>query len=445
MRLLTAFLATASALVCSDIKYVHERLDCCSSNATVCGELKTSYRTDPAQTTTCCQNPGAESLTRRFDFELSFADLVFNTGFRQNDEDPGANEISEDVQFHSMTDDSVTLQVFVEKWGNEYRAGTYLLEAANASMIVGELVSQRDDLVTRRVVPGSLRGTFRPGDPVEVSSRVLFVDGVARRVPAPVNDAWTPAMFGVAYEEVTYASDVGDLRAYLTTGGDAGVIVWVHGFGGTYTRERLAMTVAMHTPEYKMLIVNVRNDPGEPTDGRGIATYGVTEWRDIDAAITYAHDRFGLPIFLYGISGGAGPVAVWSAEGDPTRVRGIVYDGPTINFAGSIQRNGAARYPFLNADFFAPILAFTEAVYDINLDDYDHRDTVVRSRIPTLMYHYDYDAWNDPADYEYVARRRSEAITHVYFENTGHCTGYNADHVQFLSALHTFLDRLALP
>ncbi len=427
------------SLMCRDLKYVYRRINCCSTNLSTCIDLKSAYRNDATPNGTCCAYPVDESFSTRFQTEQFFANAIFETGFQMSDTPP-QGEVVSDVRLFSITENQVTLQVLVDKYSTEFQSGTYLLRSQNASVIVGNIISQNESFVTRAIITGSQHGTFNIGDVVEVNADVQFVEGVPQRIPERVNNIYTPDLFGLQYEEIVYTSDVGNLRAHLTTQGDKGVIIWVHGFNGRYNLQGLGLRIATHNPDYKMMIIALRNDIGEPTSGRGIATYGVTEFQDVKAAVDYAHTRFGLPIFLFGVSGGASPVAVFDAQENDNRVKGIIYDGPNANFRGSVKNNGAIRFPFVDPALFDGFIAFTETLYDINFDDYDHRELVIQSRKPTLMYHYDLDSWNSPADYDYIIKRRNEEITYVPFENTGHVVGYLRNNTKYLSALATFLD-----
>ena len=142
----------------------------------------------------------------------------------------------------------------------------------------------------------------------------------------------------VEYEDIFYESDVGSFPAYLTSKGDNGIVIFVHGFRGNYAREVFSLMRAKDLEElgYRSMIISYRNDRGSK-DPSGIYQYGVTEWADIDAAVDEAR-KSNENIILFGISGGGGPVSSWIENTDDlSKVNGIIYEAPVISFWESVE------------------------------------------------------------------------------------------------------------
>ena len=104
---------------------------------------------------------------------------------------------------------------------------------------------------------------------------------------------------------------------------------------------------------FRSMIISYRNDRGLPKDPSGIFQYGVSEWKDIDAAIDEAR-KISQNVVLCGISGGGGPVSSWIQNTDDlSKVSGIIYEAPVISFWESVEVNGAARFPWLPQGLFS--------------------------------------------------------------------------------------------
>ena len=62
----------------------------------------------------------------------------------------------------------------------------------------------------------------------------------------------------------TINPDLGEFPAYLTNEGDVGIVIFVHGFRGDYSREVFAKMRAGEIVDmgYRSMIISYRNDKG---------------------------------------------------------------------------------------------------------------------------------------------------------------------------------------
>ena len=225
---------------------------------------------------------------------------------------------------------------------------------------------------------------------------------------------------------------------------NVGIVIFVHGFRGDYSREVFAKMRAGEIVDmgYRSMIISYRNDKGLPKDPSGIFQYGTTEWKDIDGAIDKALE-FTDNVVLWGTSGGGGPISSWLGNvGDKTKVKGIIYEAPVINFWESVEVNGAARYPWVPQQLFGYFKIFTEIRYGIDFEDMNFTDNVINSDIPVLLFHGDDDEWVPVEMSDLIAENRDTNFTYIRYENVGHVTSWNADPDNYVYQLDAFLSGL---
>ena len=234
--------------------------------------------------------------------------------------------------------------------------------------------------------------------------------------------------------------------AYLTSTGDTGVVIFVHGFRGAFERDFTAMLRApdFESLGFRSMIISYRNDANAPKDPSGLYQYGVTEWIDLDNAIKYVEENINPEkIVLWGTSGCGGPVTSW-LQNNPNsdRVDGIIFEAPVISFWESVEVNGKARYPFIPELFFPYIKLFTEIRYGVDFDTMDFRDALVKSEVPVLLFHGDDDEWVPVDMSDYIAANRRTNFTYIRMSNVGHVTSWNADPVRYIFEIEKFLESL---
>jgi pimeloyl-ACP methyl ester carboxylesterase len=311
-------------------------------------------------------------------------------------------------------------------------------------------MSTEGTIVKRELI--SLNGTIVEGDRIRGTSlvvrdenneyKILGTSGWSGQASEGV---YTPkSVSNLDYETIYYESNLGKFPAYLTNDGDVGIVIFVHGFRGDYSREVFAKMRAGEIVDmgYRSMIISYRNDKGLPKDPSGIFQYGTTEWQDIDAAINKALE-FTDNVVLFGTSGGGGPISSWLENvGDENKVKGIIYEAPVINFWKSVEVNGAARYPWVPKQLFGYFKIVTEIRYGVDFQKMDFTEAVINSNIPVLLFHGDDDEWVPVEMSDLIAESRVNNLTYIRYENVGHVTSWNADPDNYVYQLKTFLTNL---
>ena len=380
-----------------------------------------------------------------------FSGVIYNGGLNPEFTDSSSIGTAEDrVIVTNITANSIQLNVEEELWGPLLERGIYGIIGQNGDALVGNILSTSGTIVERELL--ELNGTIVEGDRIRGTSLVIREEnndykilGTSGWSGQAEEGVYTPkSVSNLDYETIFYKSDLGEFPAYLTKEGDTGIVIFVHGYRGDYSREVFAKMRAgdLVNMGYRSMIISYRNDRGLPKDPSGIYQYGATEWRDLDAAINKALE-FSDNIVLWGTSGGGGPVSSWLVNtDDKNKIKGIIYEAPVINFWESVEVNGAARFPWLPSQLFSYFKIFTEVRYDVDFSEMDFTDAVINSTIPTLLFHGDDDEWVPVSMSDLIASERKENFTYIRYENVGHVTSWNADPDNYVYQLELFLNSL---
>ena len=380
-----------------------------------------------------------------------FSGVIYEGGLNPDFNDTESIGTAEDrVSVIKVNNNSIVLNVEEEMWGPLLERGVYGIIGQNGDAVVGNIISTEGTIVERDLI--NLNGTIVEGDKIRGTSLVVLdnegeykILGTSSWSGQASEGVYTPkSVSGLDYETIYYQSDLGEFPAYLTNDGDVGIVIFVHGFRGDYSREVFAKMRAGEIVDmgYRSMIISYRNDKGLPKDPSGIFQYGTTEWKDIDGAIDKALE-FTDNVVLWGTSGGGGPISSWLGNvGDNSKVKGIIYEAPVINFWESVEVNGAARYPWVPQQLFGYFKIFTEIRYGIDFENMNFTDNVINSDIPVLLFHGDDDEWVPVEMSDLIAEKRDINFTYIRYENVGHVTSWNADPDNYVYQLDTFLSGL---
>ena len=381
-----------------------------------------------------------------------FSGVTYEVGLNPEFENTAEVGVAEDrVIIEDLSEKTISLNVQEEMWGVMLEDGIYGVLGENGSAVVSSILSLEGDIITREIL--QINGELKIGERVSSSSLLKIengkysilgtddyegIDESGKYTPKSVSDT--------DYEYIEYESDLGMFPAYLTSEGETGVVIFVHGFRGAFERDFTAMLRApdFENLGYRSMIISYRNDANAPKDPSGLYQYGVTEWIDLDNAIRYVEQNINPDkIVLWGTSGGGGPVTSWLQNNpDSERVDGIIFEAPVISFWESVEVNGKARYPFIPELFFPYIKLFTEVRYGVDFDTMDFRDALVKSEVPVLLFHGDDDEWVPVDMSDYIADNRRTNFTYIRMSNVGHVTSWNADPVRYIFEITKFLNSL---
>jgi fermentation-respiration switch protein FrsA (DUF1100 family) len=150
--------------------------------------------------------------------------------------------------------------------------------------------------------------------------------------------------FGYAFEPVELRSDIGALPAWIVPGASTSDVwmVYAHGIAGRRESGYKALSVAQPLG-INSLLFSYRNDAGAPPAPEGIYGFGVTEWRDLEAAVKLAQDRGARRIVLAGDSMGGAIIGEFLRRSSEVRwVVAAVLDSPALDIT-AVVRGFASR------------------------------------------------------------------------------------------------------
>ncbi|MGB3594880.1 MAG: alpha/beta hydrolase [Ornithinimicrobium sp.] len=235
------------------------------------------------------------------------------------------HEKKDNVEILEVGKDTVTLRAEPHTVA-EGRYGLWLDRGAG-HVRLGDLL-ERDDkdgqLTVTRAVLGVDFGNLEPG-PARWNS--YFYSG-------------TPtSALGLDYDEVLVRSDIGDLPAWrVRPDRDEGRwAILIHGRSARREETMRAIPV-LRREGYTCLVPMYRNDDGAPASIDGRYNLGLSEWRDVEAAIQYAVLHGAQDIALVGWSMGAGIVLqTLDCSAMAGWVDKVVLDGPVIDWGDVIS------------------------------------------------------------------------------------------------------------
>lgn len=178
--------------------------------------------------------------------------------------------------------------------------------------------------------------------------------GVDLGEPAPGPARWNKYFYcgdpgsalGLQHEDVLVTSDVGDLPTWRVPGAPDAAghhddwAILVHG-RSAQRGETLRAVPVLHRLGYTCLIPMYRNDIGAPPSSDGRYSLGLSEWRDIDAAMRYALAHGARRVVLVGWSmGGAIVLQALNRSDVAHRVQRVLLNGPVIDW-GSVLAHQA--------------------------------------------------------------------------------------------------------
>ena len=189
-----------------------------------------------------------------------------------------------------------------------------------------------------------------------VIDRTLTVGPLARAFapdpkvsdPFALNYAGDPKKaFGYRFETVGIATALGNAPAWWVPierpANPQVAALYVHGIAGR--RENgYRQLAALRDAGIPLLMISYRNDAGAPRAPGGFYTFGLDEWRDVDAAITWLRSRGYTRILLAGESMGGGIVGQTIVHSPQrTAVTALLLDSPALDFRHVIRGLVASR------------------------------------------------------------------------------------------------------
>lgn len=300
---------------------------------------------------------------------------------------------------------------------------------------IGSVLAEDDESVTRKLLT-------HIGSTSRLSADAAFSGWYFQR-PEELHLPFTPELIG---------SGVGPCPAWLFPSGDGEVwAIQIHGRGTTRS-ETLRAVPVFHALGITSLAVSYRNDGEAPRSRAGTYTLGATEWRDVDAAVSFARRRGARRIVLMGWSmGGAIALQVALSSAHRTIIEGVVLDSPVVDWRVVLDHQAkllglpspvaGLAMGALRSDWASSVARTGGAI------PFDQLDVVSRAaelRHPILILHSDDDGFV-PSDASHdLVVARPDLVEMQVFSVARHTKLWNYDQQRWSDSIHSWLHRHGL-
>ncbi|USQ81876.1 alpha/beta fold hydrolase [Ornithinimicrobium faecis] len=256
---------------------------------------------------------------------------------------------------------------------------------------------------------------------------------------------------GLDFENVHVPSDVGDLPAWRVppredTERPGEWAVLVHGRSAK-REETIRALPLLHDLGFTSLVPKYRNDQGAPPSADGRYNLGLSEWRDVEAAISYAVSQGARQVTLLGWSMGGAIVLQTLDRSDYARfVVKVVLDCPVIDWGVVLSHHADLNKLPRLASMLGKVLMGRKATrhlvgvaepLDIAVTNWVARAGELRHRI--LLMHSRTDDVVPYGPSEELANKRADLITLDLWDGPLHCREWNTDAERWERTLAAFL------
>jgi len=339
----------------------------------------------------------------------------------------------DDIQILVVEDDSVTLRLTSDS-GQPGRYGLWLDGGHGHARVGAVLGVDVESGCVRRVLEGVDAGELRVG-------------------PARWNQyyfAGSPQdALGLPSRDVEIAAEIGMLAAWEVPPSVSTANRWailVHGRGAR-REECLRAVPVLHELGFTALIPMYRNDIGAPSSSDGRYSLGLSEWRDLEAAMRYAVDAGAREIVLFGWSmGGAIVLQTLDRSSLSDRVTAVVLDAPVIDWADVLRHHGALnKIPgpieslsrSLIGRRWARRLVGVHEPIDVALTNWEHRADELTHR--TLLIHSLEDEFVPAGPSVALAAKRPDLVRFEPWREARHTKEWNVDPERWDAVVRDFL------
>jgi pimeloyl-ACP methyl ester carboxylesterase len=333
-----------------------------------------------------------------------------------------------DFEVAAVDSGSITLQLG-EDPGNLVRPGVWGVDYAGGFGRAHDVIDRGSESVTRNfeLLQGSLPAV---GEMVEFESLALPEDPTTLLDPAPV--------------AITYPGPLGDYPAWwFPADGDTWVIL-VHG-NSMNIADHAKLVPALHGAGYPVLEITYRNGIGAPEDPDGKLQYGVTEWKDLEAAVEYALNQGARRVDLIGASMGGAVVTHFLYESsDAPAVGAVVLEAPMLDFGRTVDVNAAReKLPLVGLSVPQSLTSVAKWMASWRFGvDWKAMDLLMgsdRLRSPVLIFHGTEDTDVPIETSRDLPSLRPELVTLVEVPGASHMAAWNVNPEGFESQMLAFL------
>jgi hypothetical protein len=250
--------------------------------------------------------------------------------------------------------------------------------------------------------------------------------------------------FAIEYEEVRVPGQLGVNPAWLVPGERDTWVILIHGEGLDERAQALRILPVIEEAGYPVLIITYRNDSAAPDDG-SYYRWGLTEWRDVEAAISFVRNRDpdddSAKFVLFGYGMGGNIAMTHLHESDSTSdVLGVVLDSPVLDLGAVVDRLDDERN--IPALISSAAKAVARVRFGLEWSQLDQTHRVDQFDVPILLIQGMEDEMLPIETTEAFANALPNLVTHETFEGAGRTEAWNVDAERYNEAVAEFLTRI---
>lgn len=251
------------------------------------------------------------------------------------------------------------------------------------------------------------------------------------------------AALSLPFETVRLDTPLGQTEAWLVpaAGVEAGRAVYVHGIAGAREDGYRALSI-LHEAGWSVLLITYRNDPSAPPSPEGSYGFGLTEWPDLEAAVSRMAPTSGDRVLIVAESMGGAILGQFLKQSPLAgRVQAVALDSPAISFGAVIDHlaaQGDKPLPGLIAWTAKQILPFKTP---LPMAEAEVAATYAAFPGPLLLAHGSADRIAPIGPSQTLAAARPESTVTVWTE-ADHLGSYAASPAAYRAVFQDFLSRI---
>ena len=243
---------------------------------------------------------------------------------------------------------------------------------------------------------------------------------------------------GLDYSEVRFRSELGDLGAWVISGEGETWMVCVHGHRSN-RRESLRFSPLFESMGLNQMLIKYRNDVDSPVDRGGYHMFGLTEWRDLEAAVAYVINQGAKNIFILGHSMGGSIALQFILKSNlRSHINGIVLESPALDLNGIITAKAKAL-PFPITTLLPPIKKMVSKLVNLNWSELDYISKASEIETPILLIHSTKDQTVPVAQSDQFANIIPHLYEYLRLEGAPHAASWNFAQHKVESLMKTFI------
>lgn len=315
-------------------------------------------------------------------------------------------------------------RIVLESSEQSRRPGVHGLEWLGGRAIVGPILGEDEDTVTRRL--RSVDGYLAPGLEVAFDPNVWAGD------PSQA--------LGLPSTDVAVRGELGPMPAWLVPGRSSTWAIVVHGINST-PQTGLRAVPALHRAGLPTLLITYREDLGAPASPDGLHHMGLTEWRDLGAAARYALAHGAERLVLVGYSMGGAIVSQFMQRSPlAERVAGLVLDAPALDWQAILSFNATEMgFPSFAS---LPVQWAIGARIDADWESLDASRHPEDFRLPILLFHGTEDEVVPISSSDEFAALLPRWVTYFRVPEAGHTEEWNVDPPRYERRVGAFLQEI---